>query len=283
MRAAVIFLALVAATFATKGVDVSQQTLEDAWKCLKGDGYSFGVIRCFESIGRADENCPHTIYNAWDGGADHVDIYMFPDPTGASPSSQVGAMLDYLAKYKIHSHGTKPASYGTVWLDIEGTQYWHSSTSENVAFFNGLVDALAAHAQIIGVYTSKSQWEPIMGSSTAGSRHPLWYAHYDGNPSFSDFEAFGGWTRPSIKQYGGDKSICGAGVDVNWYPGATASDKADADATKITNLPDGRYLVHYANNNTVMRFPSPQDEHHNHHHHNHNHKKVDTVEMKLVV
>lgn len=38
------------------------------------------------------------------------------------------------------------------------------------------------------------------------------------NPSFSDWSDFGGWTRPSIKQYQGDITKCGAGVDVNWYP-----------------------------------------------------------------
>ena len=43
-------------------------------------------------------------------------------------------------------------------------------------------------------------------------------AHYDGNPSYSDFEAFGGWSKPSIKQYLGDKTSCGAGIDYNYYP-----------------------------------------------------------------
>ena len=45
-----------------------------------------------------------------------------------------------------------------------------------------------------------------------------WYAHYDGSPSFGDFSPFGGWSSPAIKQYQGDASICGAGVDLNWYP-----------------------------------------------------------------
>ena len=29
---------------------------------------------------------------------------------------------------------------------------------------------------------------------------PLWYAHYDNNPSFSDFSPFGGWKEPYAKQ-----------------------------------------------------------------------------------
>ena len=35
------------------------------------------------------------------------------------------------------------------------------------------------------------------------------YAHYDGNPSFGDFEPFGGWSKPAIKQYAADASVCG--------------------------------------------------------------------------
>lgn len=69
-----------------------------------------------------------------------------------------------------------------------------------------------------GVYASESQWSAIMGSEyTGGSGHQLWYAHYDNQPSFSDFKAFGGWSKPSIKQYAGDKTMCGVGVDLNYY------------------------------------------------------------------
>ena len=63
------------------------------------------------------------------------------------------------------------------------------------------------------------------------------YPHYDSNPSFSDFVSFGGWRQPAIKQYEGDKTVCGrqfhlhystiklhhhisatgVGVDLNYY------------------------------------------------------------------
>lgn len=29
---------------------------------------------------------------------------------------------------------------------------------------------------------------------------PLWYAHYDNSPSFSDYSSFGGWSEPYAKQ-----------------------------------------------------------------------------------
>ena len=43
------------------------------------------------------------------------------------------------------------------------------------------------------------------------------YAHYDGEPSFSDFHPFGGWSKPAIKQYAGDKYTCEVGVDLDYY------------------------------------------------------------------
>ncbi len=55
---------------------------------------------------------------------------------------------------------------------------------------------------------------------TVGGDHALWYAHYDGNPSFSDFSPFGGWSSPAMKQYTGTSTVCGFGVDDNWYPDA---------------------------------------------------------------
>jgi hypothetical protein len=55
------------------------------------------------------------------------------------------------------------------------------------------------------------------GGSTALSSFPLWYPHYDNNPSYSDWSPFGGWTKPNIKQYMGTTSVCSASVDLNYY------------------------------------------------------------------
>ncbi len=155
-------------------------------------------------------------------------------------------MLSYLQSHGIHNGGSGSGTYGTVWLDIEGPQYW-GSESTNQAFFSALASELKSKGQNVGVYTSASQWEPIMGSFTGGSSFPLWsvsmmmillllfffffffflvsscrYAHYDNNPSFSDFSPFGGWSKPAMKQFNGDASLCGAGIDENWTPSITA-------------------------------------------------------------
>jgi hypothetical protein len=64
-------------------------------------------------------------------------------------------------------------------------------------------------------------WQSIFGSSTAChtlGAEELWYAHYDGSASFSDFAGFAGWTKPGMKQYQGDVTACSAGIDKNYHP-----------------------------------------------------------------
>ena len=54
-----------------------------------------------------------------------------------------------------------------------------------------------------------------MGSYTGGSKYPLWYAHYDQIANFNDFREFGGWSKPAMKQYQGDATVCQTDVDLN--------------------------------------------------------------------
>jgi len=114
----------------------------------------------------------------------------------------------------------KSAWSGRVWLDIEGSQYWLGNTASNQNWYKALYDSCATYGVKCGIYSSVSQWSAIFGSTTFsyGASSPLWYAHYDNNPSFSDFAAFAGWSKPYAKQYAGDVSLCSNGVDKNYAP-----------------------------------------------------------------
>ena len=46
----------------------------------------------------------------------------------------------------------------------------------------------------------------------------LWYAHYDGIPSFSDFSPFGPFKSPFAKQYNDNCDTCGLNSDCDWSP-----------------------------------------------------------------
>jgi len=196
--------------WADNGCDLSDATDISDFQCLKQDGMTYVIVRCWQSTGQADPNCPHTIYNAWDGGMSTVDVYMFPCYSCGNPKGQVQQMVSYLQSYQ--------CKYSTIWFDIEGPgTYWSNTPSNNVNFIQQLFDEAHALTQKFGVYTSASQWNPITGDWTGGSSYPLWYAQYNNEPNYNGFTSFGGWKSPSMKQYQGDVSKCSLDIDLDWY------------------------------------------------------------------
>eukprot|EP01006_Ploeotia_vitrea_P014550 TRINITY_DN39495_c0_g1_i2.p1 TRINITY_DN39495_c0_g1~~TRINITY_DN39495_c0_g1_i2.p1 ORF type:complete len:205 (-),score=93.70 TRINITY_DN39495_c0_g1_i2:181-795(-) len=196
---------------ASYGVDVSQPVSESAFKCLRGQNLQFAIVRCFHSYGEPDTNAPATVAAAWAGGMAHVDVYMFPCPKCGNAAGQASKAVSYLRQ-----HGVK---YGMMWLDIEQPSLWTGSHSSNIAFFRGLLTQLDLMGVRVGIYSSAYMWNSIFGSSYKGpTNYSLWYAHYDGEPSFSDFTPFGGWSHPGMKQFSDAGSKCGVSYDINWYP-----------------------------------------------------------------
>ena len=203
----------VQAALSTHGTDVSSLTSASAYSCLKDNGFSFTVVRAYKSGGAVDANAVQTIANAWEGGQKNVDAYLFPCVASCDGKKSAAQQIQETHSYLSNS------KYGMLWLDIEGTQYWYSDTNKNVQFIQDLITETQALDMTIGIYTSNNSWTPITGSSTKFGNLPLWYPHYENtpNPSYSDWKPFGGWKSPSIKQYKGTTSICGASVDENFY------------------------------------------------------------------
>lgn len=206
-----LLIALIWISQAATGVDLSQRFSKTTFECIKKSGHSLAVVRGFQSFGAVDPNAVTNLKEAKEAGLT-TDIYMFPC-VGKSASSQASAL----------AAGISSSLYGKVWVDVEKNPSsgcgWKSA-SENCAFLESLVSSLKSHGLHVGVYASSYQWETIFGSKSACAKftgEPLWYAHYDNKASFSDFTAFGGWSKPHMKQYKGDTTLCGAGVDLNYY------------------------------------------------------------------
>jgi len=215
----------IAVALCATGVDISDAVSLTDFQCLYQKSFTYAIVRYFRSTGQVDPNCAASVRNAHSAGLSNVDLYVFPCFSCGRGGNQINATMLYAQQ-----NGVK---YSTMWLDIEQSNLW-GSVSANQAFFQDMLAAAKFHGLNIGVYTSASQWVPIMGSSySGGSAYPLWYAHYDNNPSFSDFSGFGGWSRPTMKQYNGDQTLCNVGVDLNWYPGGSAT------ATTSTNSTSG--------------------------------------------
>jgi hypothetical protein len=192
------------------GVDVSQLFPTTAFQCMKSNGYEFAIIRGYCSYGGVDHNVVQSLTNAKNAGL-ITDIYMFPC-RGKSATAQVDEMMNAI-----------PGNlYGMIWLDVETNPSSGCGWSgDNCGFLTEIVNRIKARGKVPAIYSSVYMWQNIFGgrnSCPSLASQQLWYAHYDNSPSFSDFGGFGGWSKPSIKQFAGDVTLCGAGVDKNFYP-----------------------------------------------------------------
>eukprot|EP00825_Cyclidium_porcatum_P032343 TRINITY_DN34652_c0_g1_i3.p2 TRINITY_DN34652_c0_g1~~TRINITY_DN34652_c0_g1_i3.p2 ORF type:complete len:247 (+),score=39.79 TRINITY_DN34652_c0_g1_i3:204-944(+) len=219
MRNTVFALLLLVLTlqlsYSYNGVDLSQLFSESDYQCLKTNGMGFVIARGYCSDGVVDPNVVQSLKNAKAAEIPYQDIYMFPC-VGKSASTQASELVAAI-----------PSSlFGMVWIDVETNSSpncgWSTTDfTSNCNFLGDLVKSLQSNGLHVGIYASSYMWRTIFGSDTACPNFTslaIWYAHYDNNPSFSDWTDFGGWTKPSIKQYKGTTTYCGASVDLDYYP-----------------------------------------------------------------
>ena len=199
------------------GIDLWQGTSTSNWQCLSKT-YNYAVVRAFRSNGLYDVHACASLQKAVQGGfsSSNLDVYMFPCPTcSASPSQQVQTMITQLNR-------CSSSWSGRVWLDIEGSQYWFNNYQQNWNWLRSLVKACLSQATSCGIYSSQSQWVALFGSASkvdsTAAQLPVWYARYPNNqsPTLSDFQPFGGWSAPSMKQYAADATVCTLDVDLDF-------------------------------------------------------------------
>ncbi|MCB9762791.1 MAG: hypothetical protein H6739_23525 [Alphaproteobacteria bacterium] len=192
------------------GADVSQATTQAMWETLLGTyPFRFAVVEAYWPSG-PNPNARTSIDGARAAGITHVDVYHFPGPfSGVSPNQQIEASTQQLKSLSFHHY----------WIDVEPyAQTWGTDTAHNVKMLAELILAAQARRLSVGVYTSASAWAQITGSTTRFADLPLWYYHWDAQDNFDDFQAFGGWTAPTMKQYFGNGNLDGVGYDANWIP-----------------------------------------------------------------
>lgn len=185
----------------------------------------------YRSVGAVDPDGIQTIANAYEVGFEDVEAYIFPDSSAGDAATQVLDTLEALRK--------NPRMPSIIWLDIEGpNMYWSSDLEANEAFIQDLINTLESNSNggefSIGIYTSESQWSGIVPrGSTLGTGLPLWYAAYNGDPTFSGWRPFAVWSKPSRHQYSPSGGQCGGNYDVNWQP--PGSNPATTSATATTH------------------------------------------------
>jgi len=206
---------------AVLGIDFSLQACEagiplSTWQCWAKAGYSFAIIEIWNGGFQINSKIAQCVSDAWQAGFAHVDVYVFmcPNCGGNNPASSVidkiNATLD-----------SQRIRYGMLWFDVEQcTGCWNSDLNSNGNWLSGAVSRARQLGIAIGFYSSEYEWGVTMGSYSAFSSYPLWYADWDGQLNYNDNTfRFGGWTQPALKQYADhNPSGCGPDTDLNWYP-----------------------------------------------------------------
>jgi len=203
----------------TTGWDVSYTDGEvstSVFTCLRNDGYVFGFVEATAgSNGLLNPNCAKTVANAHSAGIPNVDVYIFPNV-----SSNAAQMTKTIVQDLINS---KTLSRNMIWFDIENPSLWTVSLETNIRWLLAAVNQAESMysgcgaSTCVGIHTNETQWNTIMGGSTAFSGLQLWYANYDNNPSFSGYKPFSGWSKPAIKQYVGNAAVCGTQIGKDYY------------------------------------------------------------------
>jgi len=150
-----------------------------------------------------------------------------PDWSPPKPPAEMNFTYRTTSDLSWHPKPNDKVSYGMIWMDVEtnpssGCSWSSYSGSSNCDYIQDLVNAVKAKGGVPGIYASQYMWSTIVGSTygcTSVSNVPLWYAHYDNSPSFSDWSSvsFGGWSSPAMKQYAGDAYMCSTDVDKDYY------------------------------------------------------------------
>ncbi len=73
-------------------MDAATHVSADQFKCLKGDGIEFAIIRAWHSYGGFDTNARTTVDNAWAGGMRDVDVYLFPCASKSAADQVAGTV-----------------------------------------------------------------------------------------------------------------------------------------------------------------------------------------------
>jgi len=209
--------------FATVAIDISEPATYWNFQCMFQMDIELAVVRAWRSTGEPDINAPLNICNAETVGL-VVDVYMFPCYECGNAQQQVRDTVNFLNK-------SKPG-FDVFWFDIEAPELWSSDPANNSLFMQNLIDEGTSQGLFLGIYTSVDAWSAIMGDYDGGAPYPLWYPGYDNTTSFSDFQPFGGWKVPTMKQYTPNASVCGTSVDMNWFPAGTRKDRKSRKSRK---------------------------------------------------
>ncbi|KHJ91002.1 hypothetical protein OESDEN_09140 [Oesophagostomum dentatum] len=166
--------------------------------------------------GAFDTNAVNNIRYAWNAGLG-TEVFMTPQPKSYKKGGQqLQEVYNGLKAGKI--------DVKRVWVQVTSPVNWGANAQANIAFLNDIVKAAKTYGLTIGYYTSQYDWAQITKSAPVQGTTQLWYWNVNGAgpggetpANFNDFRAFGGFTKPTAKQFGQVENVCGFVVNRDIY------------------------------------------------------------------
>ena len=205
--------------FSEYGGDLAPATAE----CWKQAGISFVIV---QYSARMEQHLGILQAAGLEAEA-YVYLYWDRSPWNQTPADRTNAALQLAA-----------GRVSRLWLDAEDQTHPY-----NEAQLQDCVTVCKLAGIPCGIYTGRWWWVPQTGNSQAFAHLPLWHAEYVTNdpqarldlaPDPGDgFQPYGGWTRPTIRQFQGTSTLCGHSVDLNVADDSPGGDGLSDEERKI--------------------------------------------------
>jgi Glycosyl hydrolases family 25/NlpC/P60 family len=183
------------------GIDVASYQTADLSHYIAISGASHVVVRAYQEM--EFPSAEHSIAQAASARANGASVgaygWLY---AGVSPWDQVRQMVDTMTRMG--------PCVGPLWIDVE--KYTDGSLP-TVAEIRAALDACAERAIVGAIYTGKYVWDELGNPQFPGV--PLWFANYDGDPTFDQSDGFGGMTVWG-KQYS-DRAPTGESLDCDSF------------------------------------------------------------------
>jgi len=209
------------------------------FQCFRQGGYATVFLRAYMPTGngQVDPNGARNVLNANSAGLG-VEIFVTPQASG----SKTGAQQFDETYSAMTGAGVNLRS---VWLQVTSPANWPQNTATNQNFILSFVNRAKTRSLTVGIYSNFYDWQQITANwntlqNSAGQVN-LWYWNVNGggvsgetSADFSDYRAFGGWSQPSLKQFGQVETVCSITVNRDVYITGTKKQETHLKTDKPT-------------------------------------------------
>lgn len=208
-------------------------------RCLRASTYGMLLVGAFlpHDDGILDSHVIDTIKTAHAGGM-RVEVHMHVKfDSKLSGAEQLDIVVNALEDSGIRMRSIwilvcftsmpfleKVVNFQATTLTMNESEWPMFNQTASFLFLKNIVDRAKKHGLSVGIYTSSYDWDRIVGKRSFGSDVILWYHNVrrpglngETKHNFEDFQPFGPFKKPTIKQFAHAELLCQLKVSRNIY------------------------------------------------------------------